>query len=93
MLLFFFFQSVVQFRHREDAEKAIKELHGTEFKGRTIHIREVGQLFLPIDVQCSTGTGVHVCACLLVGIEQFSVECCRNQNQSYLSCSNEPIKT
>lgn len=31
---------VVQFRHKEDAEKAIKELHGTEFKGRTIHIRE-----------------------------------------------------
>ena len=49
----FFPQSVVQFRHREDAEKAIKELHGTEFKGRKIHIREVGQPFLPIDVQCS----------------------------------------
>ena len=50
----FFSQSVVQFRHKEDAEKAIKELHGTEFKGRTIHIREVGQPFLPMDVQCNT---------------------------------------
>jgi len=30
----------VEFRHKEDAEKAIKELHGTEFRGRVIHIRE-----------------------------------------------------
>ncbi|XP_073251535.1 myelin expression factor 2-like [Porites lutea] len=31
---------IVEFRHKDDAEKAIKELHGTEFKGRSIHIRE-----------------------------------------------------
>ena len=31
----------MEFRHKDDAEKAIKELHGTEFKGRSIHIREV----------------------------------------------------
>lgn len=35
------FCSIVEFRHKDDAEKAIKELHGTEFKGRSIHIREV----------------------------------------------------
>ena len=38
---FFFFLRIVEFRHKEDAEKAIKELHGTDFKGRSIHIREV----------------------------------------------------
>ncbi|XP_068736387.1 myelin expression factor 2-like [Montipora capricornis] len=31
---------IVEFRHKEDAEKAIKELHGTDFRGRSIHIRE-----------------------------------------------------
>lgn len=30
----------VEFRYKEDVEKAIKELHGTDFRGRSIHIRE-----------------------------------------------------
>ena len=47
--------STVEFRYKEDVEKAIKELHGTDFRGRSIHIREVFEAFF----DCSA-TILHV---------------------------------
>ena len=42
--------STVEFRYKEDVEKAIKELHGTDFRGRSIHIREVCEAFFDCSV-------------------------------------------
>ena len=42
--------STVEFRYKEDVEKAIKELHGTDFRGRSIHIREVCETFFDCGV-------------------------------------------
>lgn len=36
-----FFSSVVEFTYSKDAQKAIKELDGSEMKGRKVKVREV----------------------------------------------------